>query len=193
MLEVAQRIFTQKRSDKNKVYSVHEPGVECISKGKAHKRYEFGCKVSVASTSRGGWFVGALAFHGNPYDGHTLSDTLEQVARLSRLPEHVYVDQGYRGGDSTIYVDKRRRRTTAKSVWRWMKRRAAVEPGIGHLKQEHRLDRNRLKGALGDQMNTILSAVGMNFRKLLWYLEEFLRLLYCWLLPGQRICRILTV
>ncbi len=145
-LEVAQRIFTQKRNDKNKVYSVHEPAVECISKGKAHKRYEFGCKVSVASTSRGGWFVGALAFHGNPYDGHTLSDTLDQVARLSELPAHVYVDQGYRGhgwsGDSTIYVDKRRRGKTAKSVWKWMKRRAAVEPGIGHLKQEHRLDRN---------------------------------------------------
>lgn len=197
MLEVAQRIFTQKRSDKNKVYSVHEPGVECISKGKAHKRYEFGCKVSVASTSRGGWFVGALAFHGNPYDGHTLSDTLEQVARLSRLPEHVYVDQGYRGhgysGDSTVYVDKRRRGKTAKSVWRWMKRRAAVEPGIGHLKQEHRLDRNRLKGVLGDQMNAILSAAGMNFRKLLRYLEEFLRLIYCWLLSRQRICGILAV
>jgi IS5 family transposase len=74
-----------------------------------------------------------------------------------------------------------------------MKRRAAVEPGIGHLKQEHRLDRNRLKGVLGDQMNAILSAAGMNFRKLLQYLEEFLRLLYCWLLSGQRICRILTV
>lgn len=195
-LEVAQRIFTQKRSDKNKVYSVHEPGVECISKGKAHKRYEFGCKVSVASTSRGGWFVGALAFD-NPYDGHTLSDTLEQVARLSRLPEHVYVDQGYRGhgwsGDSTVYVDKRRRGKTAKSVWRWMKRRAAVEPGIGHLKQEHRLDRNRLKGVLGDQMNAILSAAGMNFRKLLRYLEEFLRLIYCWLLSRQRICGILAV
>ena len=71
LLEVSKRIFTQIRNDKNKVYSVHEPAVDCISKGKAHKRYEFGCKVSVAATSRGGWFVGALAFHGNPYDGHT--------------------------------------------------------------------------------------------------------------------------
>ncbi|MFH2123439.1 MAG: IS5 family transposase [Pseudomonadota bacterium] len=199
-LEVAQRIFTQKRNDKNKVYSVHEPAVECISKGKAHKRYEFGCKVSVASTSRGGWFVGALAFHGNPYDGHTLSDTLDQVARLSGLPAHVYVDQGYRGhgwsGDSTIYVDKRRRGKTAKSVWKWMKRRAAVEPGIGHLKQEHRLDRNRLKGVLGDQMNAILSAAGMNFRKLLRYLEKLLRLIYFWLLSGlsgQRVCGIFAL
>jgi IS5 family transposase len=160
------------------VYSVHEPAVDCISKGKAHKRYEFGCKVSVAATSRGGWFVGALAFHGNPYDGHTYAATLAQVERLSRLPEYVYVDQGYRGhgwdGESTVYVDKRRRGRTARSVWRWMKRRAAIEPGIGHLKQEHRMDRNRLKGVSGDRMNAILSAAGMNFRKLLRYLADFL-------------------
>jgi transposase, IS5 family len=186
ILQVSRRIFSQKRNDKNKVYSVHESSVECISKGKAHKRFEFGCKVSVAATSRGGWFVGAQAFHGNPYDGHTLADTLAQVERISGLPEHVYVDQGYRGhgwsGDSTIHVDKRRRGKTARSVWRWMKRRAAVEPGIGHLKQEHRLDRNRLKGVLGDQINAILSAAGMNFRKLLRWLEESLRLIYCWLL-----------
>jgi transposase, IS5 family len=177
-MQTARRIFTQKRTDKNKVYSVHEPEVECISKGKAHKRYEFGCKVSVAATSRGGWFVGALAFHGNPYDGHTLSDTLAQVERLAILPEHVFVDQGYRGhgwlGSSTVHVDKRRREKTAKSVWRWMKRRAAVEPAIGHLKEEHRLDRNRLRGVLGDKLNAILSAAGMNFRKMLRFLEELL-------------------
>ena len=186
LLQVSKRIFTQKRNDKNKVYSVHEPAVECISKGKAHKRFEFGCKVSVAVTSRGGWFVGAQAFHGNPFDGHTLADTLAQVERVSGMPEHVYVDQGYRGhgwsGDGTIHVDKRRRGKTARSVWRWMKRRAAIEPGIGHLKQEHRLDRNRLKDVLGDQINAILSAAGMNFRKLLRWLEEFLRLIYCGLL-----------
>ena len=189
LLQVARRIFDQKRSDTNKVYSVHESKVECISKGKAHKRYEFGCKVSVAVTSRGGWFVGAQARHGNPYDGHTLADTLAQVERIARLPEHVYVDQGYRGhgysGGSTIHVDKRRRGKTARSVWRWMKRRAAVEPGIGHLKQEHRLDRNRLKGVLGDQTNAVLSAAGMNFRKLLRWLEESFRFLYYWLLSFQ--------
>ena len=87
LLQVSKRIVTQKRDDKNKVYSVHEPDVDCISKGKAHKRYEFGCKVSVAATSRGGWFVGALAFAGNPYDGHTLSRTLEQMRRLSISPD----------------------------------------------------------------------------------------------------------
>ena len=190
LLNVSTRIFTQQRDDKHKVYSVHEPLVDCISKGKAHKRYEFGCKVSVAATSRGGWFVGALALSGNPYDGHTLSDTLNQVARISRAPEHVYVDQGYRGhgyrGDSHVYVDKRRRGRTARSVWRWMKRRAAIEPGIGHLKQEHRMDRNRLKGVAGDRINALLSAAGMNFRKLLRFLADFLSLYYLWLLSVDR-------
>ncbi len=190
LLYVSKRIYTQKRNDKKKVYSVHETAVDCISKGKAHKRYEFGCKVSVAATSRGGWFVGALAVPGNPYDGHTLSAALTQVARLTKPPEHVYVDQGYRGhqweGDGIIHVDKRRRGRTARSVWRWMKRRAAIEPGIGHLKQEHRMDRNRLKGIAGDKINAILSAAGMNFRKLLKFLAGFLWLFYLWtLLAGK--------
>lgn len=185
LLETSKRIFTQQRQDKNKVYSVHEPDVECISKGKAHKRYEFGSKVSVATTSRGGWFVGALAFHGNPYDGHTLSATLEQVTKLVKSPEHVFVDRGYRGhgytGNVEVHVDKQRRGRTPNSLWRWMKRRAAVEPSIGHLKQEHRMDRNRLKGIEGDRFNAILSAAGMNFRKLMKFIEGFLRQLFYWL------------
>jgi IS5 family transposase len=97
LLETAQRILTRQPLDKQKVYSVHEPLVECISKGKAHKRYEFGCKVSVAATSRGGWFVGAKAIHGNPYDGHTLTEALSQVERIAGATEHVFVDMGYRG------------------------------------------------------------------------------------------------
>ncbi len=175
LLTTATKIYHQQRHDKNKVYSVHEPEVDCISKGKAHKRYEFGTKVSVATTSRGGWFVGALAFHGNPYDGHTLSRTIDQVARLAQSPEHVFVDRGYRGhgfsGESAVHVDKQRRGRTPNSLWRWMKRRAAVEPSIGHLKQEHRMDRNRLKGVIGDRINAILSAAGMNFKKLMKFIE----------------------
>lgn len=182
LLDVAGRIWGQKKKDKNKVYSVHEPHVECISKGKAHKRYEFGCKASVATTSRGGWFVAAMAVHGNPYDGHTLSRTLGQVERIARKPEKAFVDRGYRGhgykGDIEVHVDKVRRGRTPKSLWRWMKRRAAVEPSIGHLKQEHRMDRNRLKGKEGDRINAILSAAGMNFSKLLRWLADFLRFLF---------------
>ena len=131
----------------------------------------------MAATSRGGWFVGAMAFHGNPYDGHTLKDALKQVQRIASLPEHVFVDMGYRGhgysGEVKVHVDKRRRGRTAKSLWRWMKRRAAIEPGIGHLKREHRMDRNRLKGIEGDRINAILSAAGMNFRKLLRWAADF--------------------
>ena len=186
LLETSRRIFTQQRQDKHKVYSVHEPDVECISKGKAHKRYEFGSKVSVATTSRGGWFVGAQVFHGNPYDGHTLSTTLEQVTKLVKSPEHVFVDRGYRGhgytGNVEVHVDKQRRGRTPKSLWQWMKRRAAVEPSIGHLKQEHRMDRNRLKGVEGDRFNAILSAAGMNFRKLMRFIEGFLCQLFYWLI-----------
>jgi IS5 family transposase len=190
LMDIGTRIYHQQRNDKNKIYSVHAPEVECISKGKAHKRYEFGCKVSVAATSRGGWFVGAKAFHGSPYDGHTLKDSLQQVKRVAKEPEHVFVDMGYRGhnyrGDTQVHVDKRRRGRTAKSLWRWMKRRAAIEPGIGHLKREHRMDRSRLKGVEGDRINAILSAAGMNFRKLLKRAADFLRQIFLRLQFCQR-------
>jgi len=191
LLETGARIFQQQRHDKNKIYSVHESQVECISKGKAHKRYEFGCKVSLAATSRGGWFVGAMAVPDNPYDGHTLKDALGQVTRVAgNPPEHAFVDMGYRGhgysGAVEVHVDKRHRGRIARSVWRWMKRRAAIEPGIGHLKREHRMDRNRLSGVEGDRFNAILSAVGMNFHKLLRWVAAFLRQIFCWLLLSQR-------
>jgi IS5 family transposase len=181
LLATAHRIHTQQRHDKNKVYSVHEPDVQCIAKGKAGKPYEFGNKVSVAVSSRGGWFVGAKSFSSNPYDGHTLSAQMEQVEQLigNRVRE-VHVDMGYRGhdyaGKAKVHVDKRQRGRTPQSLWRRMKHRAAVEPSIGHLKNEHRLDRNRLKGVAGDAVNTILAAAAMNFQKLLSVADRNLRL-----------------
>jgi IS5 family transposase len=183
LLETARRIHAQQRYDKNKVYSVHEPEVECIAKGKAGKKYEYGNKVSVAVTSRGGWLVGAKSYTGNPYDGHTLAAQLKQVNNLigDKVSE-AYVDMGYRGhdyeGGVTVRVDKRQRGRTPRPLWRWMKRRAAVEPSIGHLKTEHRLERNRLKGVAGDAFNAILSAAAMNFQKLLGaFWRNFLRCL----------------
>jgi IS5 family transposase len=172
LLQTAHRIHAQQRHDKNKIYSVHEPEVECIAKGKAGKQYEFGNKVSVAVSSRGGWLVGAKSFLGNPYDGHTLATQMKQVENLigDKVSE-VYVDMGYRGhdydGSATVHVDKRQRGRTPRALWRWMKRRAAVEPSIGHLKNEHRLERNRLKGVAGDAINAVLAAAAMNFQKLL--------------------------
>jgi IS5 family transposase len=172
LLRTAHRIHTQQRHDKNKVYSVHEPDVQCIAKGKAGKPYEFGNKVSVAVSSRGGWLVGAKSFSTNPYDGHTLAAQMKQVEQLigDRVQE-VHVDMGYRGhdyaGKATVHVDKRQRGRTPQPLWRRMKHRAAVEPSIGHLKNEHRLERNRLKGVAGDAVNAILAAAAMNFQKLL--------------------------
>lgn len=190
LLDISTKIYRQQRHDKNKVYSVHAPEVECISKGMAHKRCEFGCKVSVAATSKGGCFVGAMAAHGNPSDGHILSDALEQVERIDRAPDHVFVDMGYRGpgykGDAQVHVDKRKRGRTATSMWPYMKRSAAIEPGIGHLKREHRINRNRLKGIEGDCFNAIHSAAGMNFAKLLSWLLEFLSLVFVRLFNCKR-------
>jgi len=165
LLATAHRIHAQQRHDKNKVYSVHKPEVECIAKGKAGKPYEFGNKVSVAVTSQGGWLVGARSFTGNPYDGHTLAVQMDQVGSMigNRVGD-VHVDIGYRGHnyDSplAVHIDKRRRGRTFRRLWRWMKRRAAVEPRIGHLKNEHRLERNRLRGTYGDAINAVLSAAG---------------------------------
>ena len=172
LLQTAHRIHAQQRHDKNKIYSVHESDVQCIAKGKAGKQYEFGNKVSVAVSSRGGWFVGTKSFTGNPYDGHTLAAQMKQVESLigDKVSE-AHVDMGYRGHDYegavTVHVDKRRRGRTSRAQWRWMKRRAAVEPSIGHLKSEHRLERNRLKGTAGNAINAILAAAAMNFQKLL--------------------------
>jgi IS5 family transposase len=184
LLETAHQIHLQQRHEKNKIYSVHEPEVECIAKGKAGRQYEFGNKVSVAVSSRGGWFVGARSFTGNPYDGHTLATQMKQVESLigDKVVE-AHVDMGYRGHDydgaATVHVDKRRRGRTPRALWRWMKRRAAVEPSIGHLKSEHRLERNRLKGVAGNAINAVLAAAAMNFHKLL---GAFWRIFLCRLL-----------
>lgn len=189
LLETAKRIHAQQRSDKNKTYSVHAPEVECISKGKVHKRYEFGVKASLATTSKGGWHVGAMSLPGNPYDGHTLSQCLAQIKTINPVKmQHLFTDQGYRGhkheaqeDDPEIHVDKKRRGTTPRRLWKWMKRRAAIEPSIGHLKTEHRLNRNQLWGKEGDMHNVILSAAAMNFHKLLKQLKAFKKLwLWIW-------------
>ena len=173
LLHNAQRILTQQRDDKNKLYSLHAPEVECISKGKVHKKYEFGCKVSIATTSKDNWIVGAEALHNNPFDGHTLKGALEQVKRLvGWAVGNAYCDKGYKGNprqleETTIHLASRRKSSMTPGEWRWFKRRPAIEPVIGHTKEDHRMDRNYLKGTDGDKMNAILAACGFNLRKLL--------------------------
>jgi transposase, IS5 family len=178
LLALGKRLEEQQREDKNKLYSVHAPEVECSAKGKAHKRYEFGCKVSVAATSKGCWLVAANAQPGNPYDGHTLKPTLKQTERLTgQTPHHAYTDGAYKKhdyqGDCEVPIDQKRRGTIPKSVWKWLKRRAAIEPTIGHLKDNKRLDRNRLKGSLGHALNVIFSAAALNFAKLFKAIAAF--------------------
>ena len=174
LLNLAQQIHNQKRSDSNKVYSVHEPHVTCLSKGKPHKKYEFGNKASIVTTAKGNWIVGAIGLDGGPFDGHTLEEALTQSARLSgRLPDQAAVDRGYRGhgcSDLAEILITDHRKKVSNKIRKWFKRRNAIEPVIGHLKEEHRMGRNRLKGVSGDRLNPILAACGFNFRKLMAFL-----------------------
>jgi len=169
----ADRLLSQLRDSKDKLYSIDAPEVECISKGKAHKRYEFGCKVSVAMTNQSNWVVGVQALQGNPYDGHTLAGAIGQVERITgRGVKEAFVDKGYRGhdytGDATVHITGCRGKGQAGPALRKRKkRRAAVEPKIGHMKTDHRMGRNFLKGIAGDRINALLAGIGANLRKLL--------------------------
>lgn len=187
LLAMAERLLAQTRTSKNKLYSVHAPEVECIAKGKAHKRYEFGCKASVATTSKSNWIVGAQALHSNPYDGHTLRGAIQQVERLTgHTPGDVMVDQGYRGhdyeGSADVHVIRSIPKRATRAIRRMLKRRAAIEPTIGHLKSDNRLNRNYLTGPEGDRINALLSAAGYNLRKLLrWVVIAPIFRLWHWL------------
>lgn len=169
-LERAERIHSQRPKDKNKLYALHAPEVECIGKGKARKPYEFGVKVGIAVTARKGLVVGARSFPGNSYDGDTLAEQLEQVEIVcEHKPRTAIVDLGYRGreieGVRTLHRGKPK--TLTRRQWAWVKRRQAVEPVIGHLKDDCRLRRCHLKGAQGDALHVIACAAGYNIRWLL--------------------------
>jgi IS5 family transposase len=173
--------LSQQRHDKNKLYSIHAPEVACISKGKSHKRYKIGCKVSVVTTMRRSFVVGIQAFEGNSFDGHTLSSSIEQAERLGSFrAEEIYVDRVYRGHDyssnAIVHIIKLGWRKLPRSLWRWLKRRSVVEAVIDHSKNECRLARNYLWASEGDRINAILCGCGYNIRRLLrefifWFYE----------------------
>lgn len=175
-LKLTDRILAQKKDSKKKVYSIHALEVECISKGKAHKRYEFGVKTGVTSTHGGNWVVGVMTFPGNPYDGHTLTDSLEQTEKLTgKEIKDAYVDFGYRGhgheGHTNVHVvNNRKMKKLTRHVRGLWKRRAAIEPIIGHLKNDNGMSKNWLKGKDGDMINALLCGCGFNMRKLLRFL-----------------------
>ena len=180
LLLIARRIHAQQRHDKGKVYSVHAPEVECIAKGKAHKPYEFGVKIGVVSTSKESFVVGMKSLPGNPYDGHTLKASLDQAQRLTGVaPREAYVDRGYRGHG--VALDKLKvwiagaKRGVTVAIKKKLKRRNAIEPVIGHMKNDGRLGRNFLKNAQGDAMNALLCGAGHNLRKILRPAGAFVR------------------
>ena len=170
-----------------KIYSLHAPEVECIGKGKAHRPYEFGVKISLATTlhrSKGGQFIAHVkAMPGNPYDGHTLATVLPEIeAQIGAPLTRIVADRGYRGHNAPpdmrfkIYISGQRRGVT-DAIKRELRRRSAVEPVIGHVKAEHRMGRNFLKGPHGDAANAVLAAAGYNFRRLLAWLAMIWRVL----------------
>jgi len=181
-LQLAHRLLKQQRHDKRKLYSLHAPEVECISKGKVRKPYEFGVKVSVATTLRSNFVLASHAVPGNPYDGHTLAKTLLRCFETTgEVVKAAFVDRGYRGCRSSDYMQlyiAGQRRGMTKTLRRKLKRRNAIEPIIGHMKAEGHLDRNYLQGSLGDAINALMAGAGQNLRMIL----KKLRLLLAWLL-----------
>jgi IS5 family transposase len=172
------RILNQQPQDKNKIYSFHAPEVECIAKGKVHKKYEFGVKVGITVTNTSNFVLGARSFPGNPYDGHTLASCLEQAEILSGVrAKEAFVDLGYRGVEVpqvTLYKARQKRGVDTRRLKRALKRRNAIEPIIGHLKNDGLMRRNYLKGELGDALHAILCGAGHNIRLILRQLRIFL-------------------
>ena len=181
LLERADRIRTQQPKDKNKLYALHAPEVECISKGKARIRYEFGVKVSLAVTHKKGLMVGAKRFVGNPYDGHTLAAQISQSNDLIKSTgsevKQAFVDLGYRGVDADNpgieVIHRGRIKSMSERQKQQLKRRQAIEPAIGHVKHDNRMIRCYLKGSIGDALHAMSCAAGYNIR---WLMRAIMRL-----------------
>ncbi len=174
-LNLFKKVLAQKREDKQKIYSLHEPHVQCLSKGKEHKKYEFGSKVSIMTTKNTGVIIGAVNIPKNDYDGHTLAPALEQQQKLTgRVLKNNYVDRGYKGVTNVlgtnIIIPKVKASDTPyqkQKLRKGFRRRAAIEPKIGHLKADHRLSRNYYSGIFGDNINVMLAAAAMNFKRMM--------------------------
>ena len=183
--KVLKRILAQRKNTPFKIYSLHEPEVSCIAKGKSHKPYEFGNKVSFAMLPGSNIIVGVANFKGNPHDSKTLEPTLKNAEMITgRTFKNAIVDRGYKGlrhiGDTRVIIPGQGKNLTAGQK-RWYKKkcrsRAAIEPVIGHIKHDHRMLKNYLKGTVGDEINSILAAAAFNFRRMLRIMEQNIILL----------------
>ncbi len=185
LLDISKKLLAQEKKSKNKVYSLHEPHISCISKGKARTPYEFGSKVSLVISHKQGFVLSSQGLANNPYDGHTLAEALAKGAKTSGVSiKQAFVDRGYKGHgveESEVYISGQRRGMTW-SLKRALKRRSAVEPHIGHMKSEGKLRRNFLRGLRGIKLNAVLCGIGHNLRLLLNYIKSlfvlFLRVLF---------------
>ncbi|CAG0909942.1 unnamed protein product, partial [Cyprideis torosa] len=180
-LETFKKVLAQQKNSKNKIYSLHEPEAYCMSKGKAHKKYEYGCKASVVLTQKTGIIFGAMTFKNNVYNGHILEDVLAQTKGLTgKAPKTATVDRGYKGkqrlGATQVNVPKPPLKKDSDHQKRKKRKhfrgKAAVEPIIGHLKQDHRAPKNFLKEQIGDSINFVMAAAGFNFKKLMAKLKD---------------------
>lgn len=189
-----ERVLKQQPKDTNKIYSLHEPQVYCVGKGKDHKQYEYGSKASIASTAQGNLIVGVISHEQNQHDSHTLPEILRHVeASRGSAARQAVCDRGYRGKrevnstriilpgkalkqDTRYQKDKKRKQC---------RRRAAIEPVIGHLKSDYRLARNFLKGAIGNRINLLMAAVAWNLKQ--WLLAIF------WLFSRRRKTVIISI
>ena len=183
---LAQKLLTQEKKSKDKVYSLHAPHTYCISKGKAHQPYEFGTKVSLVISHKQGFALSSQTLDKPMYDGHTLKSALQKAQEITRTPiKQSFVDKGYRGHgveETDVYLSGQRRGVT-KALKKALKRRSSIEPHIGHMKADGKLDRNYLKGIMGAQFNAILCAIGHNLRLILNHLKDIFT--FIWQLISQ--------
>lgn len=194
LMMLIHRLLHQKKSDKNKLYSIHAPEVECISKGKSRQKYEFGVKVTIATTHKEGLVVGMRSLPGNPFDGHTLHEAIEQVSILTdQKPKAVFVDKGYAGAEIegvSIWRSGQKRGVTP-SIKKAIHRRSAIEPVIGHMKNDGRLRRNWLKGSEGDALHAVMCGAGYNLRMILRALRLFCDEIYVGILEWFTVFQLL--
>ena len=187
--EIFKKVLSQQRHSKNKIYSLHEPHVSCIAKGKAHKEYEFGSKVGLVMLPGANIITGVVSFQGNPNDSTTLEPCLEHSeAMTGKRFELAVVDRGYKGKkriqQTRIIIpggkeDEKLLPRERAQKRRLCRKRAAIEPIIGHIKYDCRMTRNYLKGELGDVINATLAATAFNLRQ---WIRKYRKEALCWLL-----------
>ena len=184
LIDRFQTILSQRRNSRKKLYSIHEAEVQCISKGKEHKKYEFGNKVSIIRSATG-IILGAMSFR-NEYDGHTIEAALGQVERLTQRKIKILAgDRGYRGrkevnGTQILIPDSPKSsesRYQRRKKHKLFCKRAGIEPTIGHLKADHRLGRNFYKGVVGDAVNILMAAAAYNFKRAMRVLLSLLKII----------------